>query len=124
MLTRMTDSLDVYARVAESETLEATLSAVPAWIGDEPSASGALKQDPMMELQLTHVARVPYELAREGPATDAAPASSAGVIETGNRVKRQADGAEFLVKGIRHHNRPGHRYAVLLLSRAGHASGV
>lgn len=124
MLTRMTDLLDVVARTKETETLNTVLFSVPAWIGDELSATGALRHDPNLELSLTHVARVPYDLARSGLGTAADEADNATVIETGNRVRRQSDGAEWIVKGIRHHNRPGHTCALLLLSRAGRTVGV
>lgn len=119
----MADQLDVYARTESSDDWSLALNAVPASMSEELSRAASLRQDPNQDLNITHLARVPYDRARRGLGDNAAPRENETTIETGNRVRRIRDGAEFLVKGIRHHARPGHRYAVLLLTRAGDAVG-
>lgn len=96
------DSVRVFTRTAETETWTSVAgigSALPCKI-TELSASGARRESRLLEPDVTHTCRL-------RPNTH---------IAAGQRLQRQSDKQEFVVRNLRTHTRPGPGQLILGLA--------
>lgn len=84
----MADTVTVYARIRAADTWTRVCGPLPVLI-TRLNASGQRRESTLPDPDVTHMARVPVDYD--------------GIIATGQRLRRAADGAEWVVKFVRSH---------------------